>query len=199
MRWIIDTSAWSRRRLPEVDRQIKELLAEDETNELVLSPAVELELLREPQGDRVGETRASLEAAMDMLEATAETFELASDAMQTLGEYQRFAHRRPVPDLITAALAHQHECGVIHLDGDFDILADHAGLSFPVFRIELDDDGSPGGGRAAHPAAKQRQLRNELAALTSQMPIEDAETFLADALERARERVPGSTRRIGQS
>ena len=186
MRWIVDTSAWSRLHRPEVQKQVEELLGEE--NELVLSPAVELEILREPQWDAVSARRRELEEAMEILRADAETFSLAADAMERLARHQAEAHRRPIADLITAAVAHQHGCGVLHLDGDFELLAEHGGLAFDVVRVKLrapdgDDE------QAGHPAAKQRQLKTELAQLVHQMPLDEAETFLRAVVEQARARV----------
>lgn len=140
MRWIVDTSAWSRLDRPEIAEQIEGLLS-DEDDEMVLSPVVELELMREPQGpEAVADKRRELEADMDVLPADAETFRLAAEAMERLAEHDPQAHRLPIPDLITAALAHQLGCGVVHLDGDFELLAEHGGLAFKRFRVELADD-----------------------------------------------------------
>jgi predicted nucleic acid-binding protein len=191
VRWIIDTSAWSHRGRLEVIAQLRELLADD-ADELVLSPAVELEILREPQHAAVAERRRGLEEAMDVLEATPETFALAADAMERLATHAPNAHRRPVADLITAALAHQHGGGIIHLAGDFEAMAEHGGLSAPLFRIEL-DTGS-GATAEAHPAHRQRQLRNELAGLVHQLPVSEAEEFLVQAVRQARERLASAGR-----
>jgi len=191
VRWIVDTSAWSRLNRPEVKEQLEELLAGDE-DELVLSPAVELELMREPQGGAVAAKRRELEEAMEVLAADAETFSLAADAMERLADHHAEAHRRPIADLITAALAHQHDCGVVHLDGDFELLAEHSGLEFEVVRVQLYDD-DEGGGRAAHPAAGQRALKTELAQLVHQLPIEEPEAFLEVVVAQARERVERPT------
>jgi len=188
VRWIIDTSAWSRRHDPAVAKQLEEMLAEED-DELVLSPAVQLELLREPQGGAVAKLRTDLEEAMDVLEADAETFALAADAMEVLARHH--AHRLPVTDLITAALAHQHECGIVHRDGDYQVIADHSDLGFEVIRVEPDDGGS--GGPASHPAKRQRQLKREMASLVHQMPIAEAEAFLHEVVEKARERVEDAT------
>lgn len=186
MRWIVDTSAWSRLHRPEVQKQVEELLGDE--NELVLSPAVELEILREPQRDAVSVRRRELEEAMEVLRADAETFSLAADAMECLARHQAEAHRRPIADLITAAVAHQHGCGVLHLDGDFELLAEHGGLAFDVVRVKLrEPDGDDE--QAAHPAAKQRQLKTELAQLLHQMPLDEAETFLGAVVDQARARV----------
>lgn len=170
--------------------QLRELLA-DEADELVLSPAVELEILREPQHAAVAQRREELERAMDVLEATPETFSLAADAMERLAAYEANAHRRPVVDLVTAALAHQHHCGIIHHDGDYEIIAEKGGLAVSLFRITLDEEAAAG---AVHPARRQRQLRTELAGLIHQLPVAEAEELLDAIVRQARERVASAGR-----
>ncbi len=177
MRWIVDTSAWSRRDIPKVNEQLNDILSEHEDSVFVLSPAVLLELLRGPQDEEVAVERETLTESMELLPADAKTFELAADAMQALAAHDAEAHRLPLSDLVTAALAHQHGCGVIHLDEDFEQLAHHSGLSFEQRRIELPDDDSERG--TAHPVAdRQRALKQELAQLLHQKPVFEAEEFL---------------------
>jgi len=155
VRWIVDTSAWSRLDRPEVKKQLEELLA-GEADELVLAPTVELELMREPQWDAVAAKRQELEAAMEVLAADAETFALAADAMERLAQHHAEAHRRPIADLIPAALAHQHGGGVVHLDGDFDLLAEHSGLELEVFRVQVSDDGEGAAEQRVPPPSSAR-------------------------------------------
>lgn len=193
MRWIIDTSAWSHRGRPEVRAQLRGLLTA-EPDELVLSPAVEIEILREPQHGQVAVQRRQLEDAMVVLEANAQTFALAVDAMERLAGHSANGHRLPIADLLTVALAHQHGCGIVHFDSDFEAIAEHGGLPCPLFRIEPDLGGVAGA--EEHPARHQRQLRNELAGLVHQLPISEAEEFLERVVAEARERVAsgGATR-----
>ncbi len=40
----------------------------------------------------------------------------------------RSAHRRPIPDLLVAATALEHEAIVLHYDHDFDLIAESTGL-----------------------------------------------------------------------
>lgn len=184
MRWLVDTSAWARRGLPGIADQLAALLDEYDDAELVLSPAVLLELLRGPQGAAVATARRELEGSLPVLEADARTFALAADTMERLAAHAPQAHRLPVPDLITAALAHQHGCGVVHVDGDFDLLAAHAGLDFEARGLNL-----PSAADAPTPATRQRELKRELAQLLHQMAIPDAEAFLERAVAQAREHV----------
>lgn len=185
MRWLVDTSAWARRALPGIAEQLDAILDEDPEAELVLSPAVLLELMRGPQGEAVAHERHELEGSLQVLEADARTFALAADAMERLAEHAPEAHRLPIPDLLTAALAHQHGCGVVHVDGDFALLAAESGLSFEARGLEL----PPDDGDAPNPALRQRALKRELAQLLHQMTISDAEAFLETAVEQARARL----------
>jgi predicted nucleic acid-binding protein len=189
VRWLVDTSAWARRALPHVAEQLAAILDEDPDSEFVLSPAVLLELMRGPQGAEVGEARRELEGTMQVLAADGATFELAADAMERLAEIAAEAHRLPVSDLITAALAHQHGCGVVHLDGDFTLLAEQGGLAFEARGLELPaPDGEAGSSAGPSPAVRQRTLKKELSQLLHQMSFADAEAFLEGAVEQARER-----------
>jgi hypothetical protein len=109
--------------------------------------------------------------------------------METLADHGPTSHRLPVPDLISAALAHQHGCGVIHYDEHFDLMAEHSGLDFKALRIQLVDAGDDGGGGQASPGARQRELKTDFAQLLHQMPSDEAERFLEDVVEEARGRV----------
>ncbi len=147
MRWIADTSAWSRRHHPEIGVQLDAIIGEKDTAEFVLSPTVLLELMRGPQGEQVAAERRVLTSGMAVLPVDGETFELAANAMQTLATVSPEAHRLPMPDLVTAALAHQRGCGIVHLDGDFEQISAHAGLRFEQRRLDVPSGGSSPRGR----------------------------------------------------
>lgn len=181
LRWIVDTSAWARRAKPAVRDQIKSILEESDDSRLVMAPTVMLELLRGPQGDAVAAERSRLLDHMELLAADTETFALAADAMERMAAWAPEGHRIAIADLITAALAHQHRCGVIHCDRDFLELAEHSGLAFEQRMLA-----SPESGESNATARPQRQLRAELAQLLHRMPVDSAEAFLTDAIERAR-------------
>lgn len=186
MRWIVDTSAWAHRDVPGVAEQLAHLLEEDADSEFVLSPSALLELIRGPQGEDVATERTALEADLEVLAVDAETYRLAANAMVALALHAAEAHRLPIPDLVTAALAHQHGCGVAHIDIDFEILAEHSGLTFQQRRIDLPPPGDGSG--AVHPvAADQRALVKELRQLLHRKPAADAEAFLAGAVQQLRD------------
>lgn len=189
MRWVVDTSVWSRRDLPEINEQLKEVLGEAPDSELVLSPAVLLELMRGPKKKAVAAERKALTDSMTVLAVDAATFELAADAMESLATYRAEAHRLPIPDLITAALAHQHGCGVLHIDDDFSLISEHSSRNFE--QRELAQAPPDGDDAKPHPAKVQRQLKDELAQLLHQMPVSDAESFLQRVVEEARAETGG--------
>jgi hypothetical protein len=139
MRWLVDTSAWSRRGVPEVREQLEALLDEDASNELALSGPVLLELLTAPQGAAVAAEHAVLSELV--VAPDAETFRLAARMMERLALSGPEHHRRPVADLLTAALAHQHDCGLVHIDRDFELIAEHGGLPFTQRRLHLPESG----------------------------------------------------------
>jgi predicted nucleic acid-binding protein len=65
-----------------------------------------------------------LEAELDTfheLRTDAETIAIARTAQRELAA--RRQHRVPVPDLLIAACAHQHQAAVLHLDRHYDTLA----------------------------------------------------------------------------
>jgi len=174
-------------RHPNVNEQLNDILSEEQDSVFVLSPAVLLELLRGPQDDEVAVERETLTTSMELLLADPRTFALAADAMVVLATHDAEAHRLPLSGLITAALAHQHGCGVVHVDEDFEQLAQHSGLRFDQRRIEIElsDGDSEGGSR--HPVAdRQRALKRELAQLLHQKPASEAEELLERFVEELR-------------
>jgi len=132
--WVLDTSAWARRDVPAVKHALGEL-AKDPEVEMVLSPVVLLELLRGPQGTAVSAERRRLEESFRVLTVDDETFRLAATAMERLAGVAAEAHRLPIADLVTSALAHQHRAGVLHFDSDYDAIAEHGGLRFETREV----------------------------------------------------------------
>ena len=70
--------------------------------------------------------------AFHELRMDAETIALARGAQRELASRSR--HRVPIPDLLIAACAHQHQAAVLHLDRHYDTLA--RVLSFRPVRLE---------------------------------------------------------------
>jgi len=66
------------------------------------------------------------------LRTDAETIALARTAQRELAAISR--HRVPIPDLLIASCAHQHQAAVLHLDRHYETLA--GVLSFTPLRVE---------------------------------------------------------------
>jgi len=71
--------------------------------------------------------------AFHELRMDAETFAIARAAQRELAK--RSQHRLPIPDLLIAACAHQHQAAVLHVDRRYDALA--GVLAFASVRLEL--------------------------------------------------------------
>jgi hypothetical protein len=72
-------------------------------------------------------------AAFHDLRMDAETIATALTAHRELG--QRGRHRLPIPDLLIAACAQQHQAAVLHLDRHYDVLAEV--LAFEPIRLPI--------------------------------------------------------------
>lgn len=175
-RWLLDTSAYSRRHIPAVARNVARRVESGE--ELLISAPTLLELLRTPLGSDVAGERSRLSEAFEVLPLSASSGELAAEAMAELACAGRDGHRLPVPDLLTAALASEHELGVLHLDSHFDELSGTDCLHFKSVAACAPDEIDEVTGRS--PATRQRQLRRSLNAALSRLPIERAEALLVE-------------------
>ncbi len=72
-------------------------------------------------------------AAFHDLRMNAETILTATTAHRELG--QRGRHRLPIPDLLIAACAQQHQAAVLHVDRHYDVLAEV--LAFEPVRLTV--------------------------------------------------------------
>lgn len=102
-----------------------------ELGEICLCAIVRLEML---YGARSGGDYERIEsdlAAFRDLRMDAETIAAAVGAQRELGQHGR--HRLPIPDLLIAACAQQHQAAVLHFDRHYDTLADV--LSFEPMRL----------------------------------------------------------------
>lgn len=78
---------------------------------------------------------AQLEAELDALHelrTDAETIAIARMAQRELAA--RSQHRVPIPDLLIAACAHQHQAAILHLDRHYETLA--RVLTFTSLRLD---------------------------------------------------------------
>jgi len=181
-RWLVDTSAYTRRHIPAVRDGLAQCL--DAGEELCLTAPTLLELLRTPRGTRVAAERDTLTAAFDIVALTERTGELAADAMVKLAAHSADSHRLPIADLLTAALAAERGFGVLHVDKHFDRLATIGDLDFKSAPACSSSDLTDI--KDTSPAARQRELRRTLHATLSRLPSVRAEELLKEFIERAR-------------
>lgn len=59
-----------------------------------------------------------------------DTWSIAERTQRELAENPAVSHRISLPDLLIASIASQHGLGVLHYDGDYDLLAEHTSLEF---------------------------------------------------------------------
>ncbi|MGO9901939.1 MAG: hypothetical protein ACLP0J_20145 [Solirubrobacteraceae bacterium] len=178
-RWLLDTSAYARRRPPAVSRAFAQRLTAGE--ELLLPAPTLLELLRTPRGGEVAALRDELADTFELVGFTDNTAQLAAYAMVDLAERDADSHRLPVADLLNAALAVENQCGVLHLDRHYERAARTLG-----FEAEWVCDPAEIKNREDSPAERQRSLRRELYTVLSRLPMDRAERLLAEFSDRAR-------------
>jgi predicted nucleic acid-binding protein len=103
-----------------------------ELGEICLCAITRLEMLYSARSTRdYADIEANLSAFRD-LRMDAETILTAIGAHRELGE--KGQHRLPIPDLLIAACAQQHQAAVLHVDRHYDVLA--GVLEFEPVRLE---------------------------------------------------------------
>jgi predicted nucleic acid-binding protein len=116
-RFIADTSALSRMRVPAVESLLGPLIA---SGEVATCAMVEMEVLFSALGARdLERTLASRRVALRWIPIEQRDFDRAIEVMIELA--RRNQHRSAkIPDLVTAAVAERAGLAVMHYDEDFD-------------------------------------------------------------------------------
>jgi predicted nucleic acid-binding protein len=118
--WILDKSAAARLDVPAVRRAIVEL-----AGSLFVCPIGELEQLYSARSSREYDAlKADLHSSFEVVPAPPDIFERALRLQQDLAHHHGMGHRTPIPDLLIAETALHHALGVLHVDGDFDRIAE---------------------------------------------------------------------------
>jgi predicted nucleic acid-binding protein len=118
--WIVDKSAAARGSDPVVSGQLIEL-----AGLLYVCPVGELELLYSARSARDYDARRSLLHGNFLpAAAPADVFERALRLLRDLAHHHGMWHRIPIPDLLIAETALHHDLGVVHVDGDFERIAE---------------------------------------------------------------------------
>jgi predicted nucleic acid-binding protein len=123
--YLADKSALEQQRHSDAADGLLRALAAD--GALFMTEIVALELLYSARNRADYETRWDGLDTLPWLHLTAPVAERALEMQRTLAA--RGQHRRPIPDLLVAATALEHDATVLHYDRDFDLIADVIGLS----------------------------------------------------------------------
>ena len=127
--WILDKSAVARSEDPAVKQTLAEL-----AGLLFVCPIGELEQLYSARSARDYDAlKEDLHAAFEIVPPPPDIFARALRLQQDLAHHHGMWHRAPIPDLLIAETALHHGMGVVHVDGDFDRIAEVRPL--PVRRL----------------------------------------------------------------
>ena len=119
--WLVDKSAAVR---SVHDERVAEQLAEL-AGSLFLCPVGELEQLYSARSARDYDAlKAELRGSFEIAFPPSDVFERALDLQRDLAHHQGMWHRTPIPDLLIACSALHHGLGVIHVDRDFERIAE---------------------------------------------------------------------------
>lgn len=118
--WVVDKSAAARRFDPVVSGQLTEL-----AGLLYVCPIGELEQLYSARSARDYDAQSQeLHAAFETVPVPPDLFERALKLQRDLAHHHRLWHRIPIPDLLIAETALHHELGILHVDGNFERIAE---------------------------------------------------------------------------
>lgn len=118
--WVLDKSAAVRAGDPHVRRQLVEL-----AGSLFICPVGELEQLYSARSAQHYDTmKAQLHEAFAVVSAPADVLGSALGLQRDLAHHHGMWHRTPIPDLLIAETALYHRLGVVHVDGDFERIAE---------------------------------------------------------------------------
>jgi predicted nucleic acid-binding protein len=118
--WVLDKSAAARSANPWVGRELAEL-----AGLLFVCPIGELEQLYSARSARdYDDLKDDLHANFEILAPPPDIFDKALRLQHDLAHHHGKWHRTPIPDLLIAETALHHGMGVVHVDGDFDRIAE---------------------------------------------------------------------------
>jgi predicted nucleic acid-binding protein len=118
--WILDKSAAARSSDPQVGEELAAL-----AGLLFLCPVGELEQLYSARSARDYDAlKDDLHTNFEIVSTPEDILARALRLQQDLVHHHGMWHRTPIPDLLIAETALHHGMGVVHLDGDFDRIAE---------------------------------------------------------------------------
>jgi predicted nucleic acid-binding protein len=117
--WLLDKSAAARSGDEKVGAQLAEL-----AGSLFLCPVGELEQLYSARSAKDYDAlEAALRDTFEIIATPPDLFERAHDLQRDLAHHHGMWHRTPIPDLLIACTALHHGLGVVHVDRDFERIA----------------------------------------------------------------------------
>lgn len=118
--WVVDKSAAVRGNDPVVSRQLAEL-----AGTLYVCSVGELEQLYSARSARDYDAqREDLHHSYEIVTAPPDLLERALRLQRDLAHHHGMWHRMPIPDLLIAETALYHDLGIVHVDGDFERIAE---------------------------------------------------------------------------
>ena len=118
--WLLDKSAAARSSQKRIADQLAEL-----AGFLFLCPVGELEQLYSARSARDYDAlETELRMSFEIVPVPPDVFEKALDLQRDLAHHHGMWHRTPIPDLLIACTAMHHELGVVHVDRDFERIAE---------------------------------------------------------------------------
>jgi len=117
---MLDKSAAARAADPRVEPQLAEL-----AGSLFVCQVGELEQLYSARSARDYEDlKSDLHAGFDVIAAPADLLDKALALQRDLAHHHGMWHRTSIPDLLIAETALHHGLGVVHVDGDYERIAE---------------------------------------------------------------------------
>lgn len=117
--WLLDKSAAARSSDERVGAQLTEL-----AGSLFLCPVGELEQLYSARSAQDYDAlEADLRDTFEIIATPPDLFDRAHDLQRDLAHHHGMWHRTPIPDLLIACTALHHGLGVVHVDRDFERIA----------------------------------------------------------------------------
>ncbi|MGH9379944.1 MAG: PIN domain-containing protein [Thermoanaerobaculia bacterium] len=118
--WLLDKSATARSADERVGARLAEL-----TGELYLCSVGQLEQLYSARSAEDYDTLdADLRDAFPIVAAPPDVFDRALALQRDLAHHHGMWHRTPIPDLLIACTALHHGLGIVHVDRDFERIAE---------------------------------------------------------------------------
>jgi predicted nucleic acid-binding protein len=126
---LLDNSAWARLNDPSLSPQrIEEIATALERREIAVCLPFLLEAAYSARNATEHRDLLDELLALPLLQIDAQIERRAVHAQRQLARVGH--HRLPPVDLIMAVIAERHHIGVLHYDGDYDILADKTDVNF---------------------------------------------------------------------